>query len=35
VDLVARTLLGMSEPTPDRIIFAGDQPDVSPEEESR
>ena len=26
VDLVARSLLGMSEPTPDRILSAGAQP---------
>ncbi len=32
VDLVARTLLGMSEPTPDRIISAGQQPDTGEEE---
>ena len=28
VDLVARTLLGMSEPTADRIIHAGKQPEA-------
>lgn len=28
VDLVARTLLGMSEPTPDRILPAGREPEV-------
>ena len=27
VDFVARTLLGMSEPTPDRILSAGKKPD--------
>jgi cell division protein FtsL len=27
VDFVARTLLGMSEPTPDRILSAGRKPD--------
>jgi cell division protein FtsL len=27
VDFVARTLLGMSEPTPDRILAAGRKPD--------
>lgn len=27
VDFVARTLLGMSEPTPDRILSAGKRPD--------
>ena len=27
VDFVARTLLGMSEPTPDRILSAGRRPD--------
>ncbi len=34
VDLVARTLLGMSEPTPDRIISGGLLPQVKPEEEN-
>ena len=29
VDLVARTLLGMSEPSPDRILSAGREPQVS------
>jgi hypothetical protein len=33
VDLVARTLLGMSEPTADRILPAGAQPEVKEEEE--
>lgn len=33
VDLVARTLLGMSEPTPDRILPAGAHPQVKKEEE--
>ena len=33
VDLVARSLLGMSEPSPDRIISAGFSPEVKPEEE--
>jgi cell division protein FtsL len=28
VDLVARTLLGMSEPTSERILFAGKPPEV-------
>jgi cell division protein FtsL len=31
VDLVARTLLGMSEPTADRIIHAGKQPQAENE----
>jgi cell division protein FtsL len=31
VDLVARTLLGMSEPTPDRILPAGKTPEAEPE----
>lgn len=31
VDLVARSLLGMSEPTPDRILPAGSQPEVEPD----
>jgi hypothetical protein len=31
VDLVARTLLGMSEPTADRIINAGKQPQADDE----
>lgn len=31
VDFVARTLFGMSEPTPDRLIFAGAQPSASVE----
>ena len=31
VDLVARTLLGMSEPTPDRILPAGATPEVEAE----
>jgi cell division protein FtsL len=31
VDLVARTLLGMSEPTPDRILPAGAAPEVQAE----
>lgn len=30
VDFVARTLLGMSEPTPDRILAAGKKPDDEP-----
>jgi cell division protein FtsL len=34
VDLVARTLLGMSEPTPDRILSAGPQPEPDPEADS-
>lgn len=33
VDLVARSLLGMSEPTPDRILSGGIAPTVKPEEE--
>jgi cell division protein FtsL len=31
VDFVARTLLGMSEPTPDRILSAGRKPDDEPQ----
>jgi cell division protein FtsL len=31
VDFVARTLLGMSEPTPDRILAAGRKPDDEPQ----
>lgn len=31
VDLVARTLLGMSEPTPDRILSAGAEPERAPD----
>jgi cell division protein FtsL len=31
VDLVARTLLGMSEPTPERILSAGKPPEPEPE----
>ena len=31
VDLVARTLLGMSEPDPERIVSAGKQPTVEEE----
>lgn len=34
VDLVARSLLGMSEPSPDRILSAGTQP-ADEEEESK
>jgi hypothetical protein len=34
VDLVARSLLGMSEPTADRILSAGKQPEVSEPEHS-
>lgn len=34
VDLVARTLLGMSEPSPDRILPAGPLPTEQDEEES-
>lgn len=30
VDFVARTLLGMTEPTPDRIMAAGRRPDDEP-----
>lgn len=30
VDFVARTLLGMSEPSPDRILAAGRRPDDEP-----
>jgi cell division protein FtsL len=30
VDFVARTLLGMTEPTPDRILAAGRRPDDEP-----
>jgi cell division protein FtsL len=30
VDFVARTLLGMTEPTPDRIFAAGRRPDEAP-----
>jgi cell division protein FtsL len=30
VDLVARTLLGMSEPTPERILAAGKPPEPEP-----
>jgi cell division protein FtsL len=33
VDLVARTLLGMSEPTPDRILSAGSEPKVGQPED--
>jgi hypothetical protein len=33
VDLVARTLLGMSEPTPDRILPAGARPPTEDEDE--
>jgi hypothetical protein len=32
VDLVARTLLGMSEPSADRILPAGREPEVKEEE---
>lgn len=32
VDLVARTLLGMDEPGPERILAAGKQPEARPEE---
>ncbi len=32
VELIARSLLGMAEPSPDRIVPAGKQP--SPEEDS-
>ncbi len=32
VDLVARTLLGMSAPTPDRILPAGPQPEIPSEQ---
>ena len=31
VELVARTLLGMTPPTPDRILFAGARPTVEAE----
>ena len=34
VDLVARTLLGMSEPSPDRILPAGTQPEVESSEKA-
>lgn len=34
VDIVARTLFGMSEPSPDRIIPAGELPVVPASEES-
>ena len=34
VELVARTLFGMSEPTPDRILAAGAQPVVEEADES-
>ncbi|MEZ4227422.1 MAG: hypothetical protein R3B13_41170 [Polyangiaceae bacterium] len=34
VDLVARSLLGMSEPSADRIFAAGFSPEVKPEEET-
>ncbi len=34
VELVARSLLGMSEPTPDRIIPAGELPVVPEEQET-
>lgn len=34
VDLVARSLLGMSEPTPDRILPAGAQPKDDTEQKS-
>lgn len=34
VDLVARSLLGMSEPTPDRILPAGAQPKDDGEQKS-
>ena len=30
VDFVARTLLGMTEPTPDRILAAGRRPEDEP-----
>ncbi len=33
VDRVARNLLGMSEPSKDRIFSAGPMPDVEPEDE--
>jgi len=33
VDLVARTLLGMSEPSPDRILSAGREPQDSDSED--
>ena len=32
VDLVSRTLLGMSEPTPDRVFFAGTRPEAEESE---
>lgn len=32
VDLVARSLLGMSEPSPDRILPAGAEPKLEPED---
>jgi hypothetical protein len=35
VDLVARSLLGMSEPTPDRILPAGAQPKDEAEEKAK
>ena len=35
VDLVARTLLGMSEPSADRILFAGREPEVKEEDEAK
>ena len=34
VDLVARTLLGMSEPTPDRILPAGAQPETQEDDDT-
>jgi cell division protein FtsL len=33
VELVARSLLGMDAPSPDRILVAGSQPEVEEEEE--
>ncbi len=33
VDLVARVLLGMDEPSPDRILAAGSQPEVEEDED--
>lgn len=34
IDLVARTLFGMREPTPDRILSAGKRPDAIKEPET-
>jgi cell division protein FtsL len=34
IDMVARTLLGMSEPTPDRILVGGREPAIEADLES-